>query len=493
MVFKFNILISHFKNFVLLLIVSVCLLIFSCAVQEPPSGGEDDTTPPRIVEIYPADNTVNFSDNKIRITFDEYVDRRSFREALFITPKPKGEIKLNWSGKEVEIEFSKPLEKNKTYVFTIGKLLKDVNRGNPITEPITFAISTGSAIDSCKIFGKVFDLSFIPPTSEIYRNLVVTAYRINNQDINPEVNEPDFVCPVAPDGKFVFNNLPFGKYRLFAIVDNDRNYLFNKDFDNIAVTNDLILNQDIPVVKNVNFFLDLDPKFTTENCLKLFDTQTSGFKGSKANVKWFMNQLFFDSTGFVAFSYKEESDDVSVNPSIVTFLKNQKISKLDLITSTELINTSNESKSLLSFFWISDSIVNISTTEKLDFSTKYILKLRINNTLHNLKFKTAPVRKFGSLTGNIYGNFENKVIIFLINNDNGLIYYNNVFDINSKYEFKNVLEGNYILVAYIDMNEDGLYNRGNYFPHLAGEPFFIYPELIKINGNWTLENVNINF
>ncbi len=475
------------------LIICTFLFSFSCAVQQPPTGGEDDNTPPKVVEIYPPDNTINFSGNKIRITFDEYVDRRSFREALFISPKPKGEINLNWSGKEVEIEFSVPLEKNKTYVFTIGKLLKDVNKGNPITEPISFAISTGPVIDRCKISGKVFDFSFVPGTSEVYRNLVVTAYKINGTEVNPEVKEPDFVSPVSPDGKYFFGNIPYGTYRLFAIVDNDRDYLFSPDFDNIAVTNDITLLPDSAYIKDVNFILDLDPKYTTEHCLKLWDTQTINFKGTKTNLKWFSNQLFNDSSGSVAFSYINESDNLPVTPNIIALIKNQKVLKLNLITESELINASDYSKTLLNFFWISDSLLSIKTQNKLNYSSPYILILPINNQKHTLKFKTAPIRKFGSIRGNIYGSDTGKVIVFFVNNENNLIYYNNAFDLNSTYEFNDILEGNYTLFAFIDRNGDGVFNRGSYFPHTNCEPFFIFPELLKIQGNWTLDNVNISF
>lgn len=466
---------------------------FSCAVQEPPKGGEDDITPPKVVEIYPQNNTVNFTDNKIRITFDEYVDRRSFREALFISPQPKGEIKLNWSGKEVEIEFTTPLDRNRTYVFTIGKLLKDVNRGNPITEPITFASSTGPVIDEGKISGKVFDFSFVSSKSEIYRNLVVTAYKIDNQDVNPENKQPDFICPVAPDGRFFFSNLPYGKFRLFAIVDNDRDFLYSPDFDNIAITNDVNLSADSSSFSSVNFILDLDPKYITEHCIRLWDSEKISFKGAKTSPKWLINQLSLDSTGVIGFSYNNGSEDLAVTPTILFYIKKLNVSKIDLISGTELINNSNNTKNLLNFFWISDSLISVSPQTKLDYFISYTLNIQLSGNTHFLKFKTAPIRKFGSIKGNIYGSFENKVIVFLVNNENNIIYYRGVFNFNSPYEFKDVIEGKYTLFAFVDLNEDEIYNRGNYYPYSACEPFFMYSDLLTVQGNWTIENLNINF
>ena len=86
--------------------VLYCIAFFAgCANQQPPSGGEDDKVPPKIKYLYPRPNTVNFSGNELTIEFDEYVDRRSFIDAFFVTPKPKGTLSYDWSGKEVTVKF----------------------------------------------------------------------------------------------------------------------------------------------------------------------------------------------------------------------------------------------------------------------------------------------------------------------------------------------------------------------------------------------------
>ena len=61
--------------------ISFLVLIFlcNCANQLSPGGGEVDLIPPEIVETYPDSGTVNFSDNRIELTFSEYVDKNSVR------------------------------------------------------------------------------------------------------------------------------------------------------------------------------------------------------------------------------------------------------------------------------------------------------------------------------------------------------------------------------------------------------------------------------
>src|SRR5690606_37097562 len=176
-----------------LFLISSCICFLSCANELPPPGGDEDISPPVVMKITPRENTVNFSGKSIVIEFDEYVDRRSFQDALFISPQPKSEVEINYSGKEVEIYFPDGLESNRTYTIYIGKTLKDVRRGNPLAEPIQFAISTGSKIDKGKLTGKVY--------AENYNDIFILAYRLNGSEtVDPAVRIADFISQVDTGG-----------------------------------------------------------------------------------------------------------------------------------------------------------------------------------------------------------------------------------------------------------------------------------------------------
>ena len=79
----------------LILIILSLLFINNCAHQLPPGGGEVDMIPPEVVEIYPADGTINYDDNYFEIEFSEYVDKRSLKDALFISPNIKAGLPMN--------------------------------------------------------------------------------------------------------------------------------------------------------------------------------------------------------------------------------------------------------------------------------------------------------------------------------------------------------------------------------------------------------------
>ena len=178
--------------------LAILLLFQGCANQLPPGGGEEDKIPPKLTFQLPIPNSLNFQGNSIVLEFDEYVDRRSLQEAFHISPPVKGDVSFDWSGREVEISFAKPLwktEPNKTFVITINSSLTDI-RGNALTSPITFAFSTGPKIDKSGISGFVFNKNEKP--------LTILAYRLGLTDssYDPTKNLADYITETSSDGDY---------------------------------------------------------------------------------------------------------------------------------------------------------------------------------------------------------------------------------------------------------------------------------------------------
>jgi hypothetical protein len=61
------------------------------------------------------------------------------------------------------------------------------------------------------------------------------------------------------------------------------------------------------------------------------------------------------------------------------------------------------------------------------------------------------------------------------------------------FKFENVAEGDYILFAFIDLNNSGSYDYGKYFPYEPSEPFFVFDKDLKAKGMWNTDNVQIVF
>lgn len=464
-------------NFIKILsAIFLSVLFFSCANQLPPSGGEDDKAPVKVVSITPAPNTLNYKDKKISIEFDKYIDRRSFREAIFISPKPAGEIEYHFSGSSVEIVFSKGLLKNTTYTFVISKVLKDI-RNNFLDAPIQFAISTGPAIDLGKIRGKVYTQK---PT-----NVIIFAYikrDINDSLMNPHSKFPDYFTQIDNSNQFYFAHLPKEKFRLFAIKDNNKNLLFDIGEDEISVLDSDIIIQDTIKQYTANF---LFPDFVPNENLIVSDK--------------IIPTLSPDTSGKIFSSIKKNDFNVPIDSRFVFYFKNTKLSRYDIAENLKLMDTTTKQFLRLHYNWQSDSILEVVSTEVLKYaaSMKFIFDLKNTslNYYYEINFSTADERKAGNFSGRVTDlQFPgNSVYVKIFSQSNKLIYYSALLENDSSFAFKKIPAGEYILFSYIDANKNGNYDFGIPYPFKPSEKFYIAEPNINVKGGWNLENVVIKF
>jgi hypothetical protein len=224
------------------------LFFSSCANQLPPGGGEVDKIPPEIIELFPEDGTINFNENYFEIGFSEYVDKRSVKDAIFISPAIDGELELNWSGKYVQVSFPSSLKKNTTYVITLGTDVVDFNNKNRMAQSFSFTFSTGDKIDRRIISGRVYD--------EKPDGVMMFAYKLDTAVVDPSVLKPDYVSQCGSDGNYKLLGLSAGTYRVFAVKDEFRDLLYNIEQDKIGVPPfDVILKEEDSLYTGLNFFL----------------------------------------------------------------------------------------------------------------------------------------------------------------------------------------------------------------------------------------------
>ncbi|NWF90584.1 MAG: Ig-like domain-containing protein [Ignavibacteriaceae bacterium] len=217
----------------------------NCANQLPPGGGEIDKIPPHIEEIYPPEGTINFNEDYFEIGFSEYVEKRSVKEAIFISPAVEGELELDWSGKFVRVYFPDTLKQNITYVVTIGTDVVDYNNKNNMAEAYSFTFSTGPEIDKRIITGKVFD--------EKPQGVLLFAYLLKNGNPNPLEVKPDYISQASANGDYKLAGLSAGNYRIFAVRDELRDLLFQPDQDQIGFP-----SKDVKLEEADSLFTGLD-------------------------------------------------------------------------------------------------------------------------------------------------------------------------------------------------------------------------------------------
>lgn len=223
-------------------------ILIKCANQLPPSGGEVDKIPPKIIEVYPPDGTINFDENYFELDFSEYVDKRSVRDAIFISPFIEGNFTYSWSGTTLEVTFPEKLKDDVTYTITIGTDAVDLNNKNRMDQAFTFSFSTGSKIDRRIISGRVY--------GKEKEGIFIYAYKMDESFDSLLYRKPDYVSQTGVDGNFSLQGLGAGSYRLFAVNDKFRDYLYQQDQDEIGIPHtDIYLSETDSIFTDLYFLL----------------------------------------------------------------------------------------------------------------------------------------------------------------------------------------------------------------------------------------------
>ncbi len=468
----------NLKKFILklTLIFTVITVIHGCANQLPPGGGEEDKTPPKVKIISPKPNETNYSGNSISFEFNEYIDRRSFQDAFHTSPQVKGELEFNWGAKDVEVIFPKEFDKidpNKTFVVTVNTSFKDI-RGNSVNEPVSFAFSTGSRIDMSSVTGRVYNAE--------NKTVSILAYNMKS-NYNPTENLPDYAVETGPEGNYSLTNLAAGSYRIIAIIDDDRNLLYTGDRESYGV-----LPADIDIADSINI-----PNINFN--LKILETAPA------VQPELDITKYFKDSLGIISTSIKPGTQSVLPEQSIFISFNRNKPTRDEIINGLEITDEDNSPERMV-FNWKNDSLVEIFAQNRFKSNKKYMLSLTAKDDSariyrYSMQFRTVSVNSFGELKGNINYNSispEDYLTRIELRAEKIIPVLKYNFEVrDTVFIFKNIFDASYKLFAYIDKNNNGVFDYGSPYPYEPAEPFVFYPSLIGIKGGWTVENVNINF
>lgn len=232
---------------VVLFLLAVALA--GCAGQYPPTGGPIDTTPPEIDITSPTQNELNYTSREIRIRFDKYMVRRTVESSIFFPPFDLNELKFDWSGKELTISVEKPLEKDRTYILTVGARAQG-EHGNYLGKAYNIVFSTGAQIDTGTVSGEVYS-----PKAQSY---TIAAYPVTPDidTLRPYVTLPRYITQSDDSGSYVLQGLAAGSYRLICFDDQMRNFLYAPQLDLYSsATHDIKITSSDQKVSNVDFIV----------------------------------------------------------------------------------------------------------------------------------------------------------------------------------------------------------------------------------------------
>ncbi len=202
------------RHWLPLLLVAVAFSGVHCAKVGRPPGGEVDRTAPEIVGHTPAaDETEVAVESAIVLRFSEAMDRRRTEEAIFIAPRV--ELRFRWNGRTLEASPGRLLEKQ-TYVITVGTDTRD-RRGNSLPEPYTFAFATGAELDQRRLHGRVYEEARPAAGARVW------AYDVRHFEGRVGSDLPDYQTQASQDGSYEFKRLSPGRFLVIAFGDKNRN------------------------------------------------------------------------------------------------------------------------------------------------------------------------------------------------------------------------------------------------------------------------------
>ena len=122
--------------------LSSILLFYACANIATPTGGLYDVDPPKVVKATPDFNSLNNSNTKIEILFDENIKIEKPMDKVIIAPPQQKFPIIKAQGKKAIVELEDELLPNTTYTIDFTDAIVDNNEGNTL-ENFSYSFSTG--------------------------------------------------------------------------------------------------------------------------------------------------------------------------------------------------------------------------------------------------------------------------------------------------------------------------------------------------------------
>ena len=209
------------KRVSIVLILGWLLLLMSCANRgSGPQGGPKDTIPPTLLRETPLNGTCNFTGKTIVLQFDEYIQLNDVANNVLISPPQRTSPQVKAFGKRVTVSFEEDLQDSTTYTIDFGVAICDNNEKTPLGN-YSFSFATGDHIDSLAMFGRVINAADLNPVQG-----VIVGVQSNLHDSAFATLPFTRIAKTDTAGLFGVLNMRGGDYRIYALRDVSRDYLY---------------------------------------------------------------------------------------------------------------------------------------------------------------------------------------------------------------------------------------------------------------------------
>jgi uncharacterized protein (DUF2141 family) len=522
-----------------LLLLPLLIFALSCANIKQPTGGEKDQVPPLMIKSIPEERSINFSGDRVTLFFDEQIETKNLFNELIISPDDNIQFKELPSKKSITIRFKDTLRSNTTYNINFGNGVVDITEKNPCLNA-SLAFSTGPDIDTAFIKGIAIDMFTQKPLKD-----VIAVLHANNDTIDVLKHKPSYIARTNDKGVFQINNLPQTEFQLFAIQDKNGNLLYNYNDEKIAkypfpvmpAFNDTVYklflspqdNRALRVtsiksqynfssvslnkglydysIEPDSFFiypsqkqrvLNIYHPFTIQDSLAI-SLHLSDSNNIRLDTTIYLKSYVEGDTVEPEFSIEilPKPGDVLNIPDTVFINSNFKIKKIEIDTILSIRNITDTSINSLFINLLNEKssyiVLNRNKTKSIVIRLKKGLILsEKNDSLRSLSisYNIPDIEKFGQIDGSLVSEYEH-IIIQLISLKNEVVEQQVVKP--GDFSFNLVKPGNYKLRAINDLNNNHMWDAGNYVIGIPPEEVKILEEEILLKANWIVQDKVIEF
>jgi uncharacterized protein (DUF2141 family) len=209
------------KYFRIIIQLVLVVAIVSCANRAAgPTGGPKDSIPPVVLRTVPLNNALNYKKKEIQVFFDENISLEKVNENVVISPPQKTQPIVKANARVLTVSIQDDLQDSTTYSILFGNAIVDLNEKNPLPN-YTFSFATGPEIDTLQVSGKLIKAENLDPMPGVlvglHKNLHDTAI-LRDQFTR--------VAKTDDEGRFTIQNIKAGKYKLYALLDLDRDFRY---------------------------------------------------------------------------------------------------------------------------------------------------------------------------------------------------------------------------------------------------------------------------
>lgn len=240
----------NWKKHRLPLILMLVIIGYSCASMGTPDGGPYDEMPPKFVGSNPGMRAVNVKNQKIELEFDEFIKLEKAAEKVVVSPPQLEQPEIKVVGKKVALELFDTLKDATTYTIDFSDAIVDNNEGNPMGH-FTYSFSTGGTIDTMEVSGTVLNAADLEPIKGIQVGL-----HKNLNDSALTTLPFDRVSRTDSRGHFIIRGVAPGKYRIYALMDGNQNYLYDSKTETVAFSNSIIIPSMMPATRQDTIWKD---------------------------------------------------------------------------------------------------------------------------------------------------------------------------------------------------------------------------------------------